>query len=110
LDLSLQPFNRFLVLTKGLFELKASINVTHSPSQDSQKNGAKNNQEERERNFWNFKPLIILCGENEAKGDLASILNGKKDRHEKGQHPKQCFDPSHLFILLSGLTFSAKDP
>jgi hypothetical protein len=73
-----------LVLTKDLFESKASINVTYSPDQDSQKNGTKNDQEERKRNFWNFKPLIILYGENETKDNLASILNGKKDRHEKG--------------------------
>jgi hypothetical protein len=99
-----------LVLTNDLFELKASIKVTYPPDQDSQKNGAQNDQKERERNFLDFKPLIIFCGENETKGDLTSILNGKKDRHEKGQHPKQCLDPSHFFILLSGLSSLAKDP
>ena len=80
LDLFLQSLNRFLVLTKALFELKTSINVTHPTDQDSQKDRTKDDQEERERDYWNFKPLIILPRENEVKGDLASILNKKGDR------------------------------
>ena len=110
LDLFLQSLNRFLVLTKHLFKLKASINVTYPTDQDSQKDRTKDDQEERERDYWNFKPLIILPRENEMKGDLASILNKKGDRQTKGCYPKQCLKPSHFIVLLSGLSFFAIDP
>lgn len=110
LDFSLKCLHLLLVFAEGLFELKPLINVAHSPDQDSQENGAKNDQEKREGHSWNDKPFMALPGENEAKHDLSTILDGKNDRHEKGQHPKQCFDPSHFFILPSGLSFSAIDP
>jgi hypothetical protein len=60
LHFSLQTFNRFLFLTKGLFKLKPSINLTHQSDEDPQENGAKNNREKRKGNSWNFKPMIIL--------------------------------------------------
>jgi hypothetical protein len=68
--------------------LKASIHITYPTDQDSQQDRKKDDQEERERDFWNFKPLIILPGENEVKGDLASILNKKGDRQTKSHYPK----------------------
>jgi hypothetical protein len=101
LDFFPQFINRFLIFTEHLFKLKASINVTYPSDQDSQKDRTKDDQEERERDFWNFKPLIILPWKNEAEGDLASILNKKGDRQTKGRYPKQCLDPSHFIILLS---------
>jgi hypothetical protein len=48
---------------------------------------------------------MTLPGESEAKLDFILILDGKNDHHENGQHPKECFDPSHFFILPSGLSF-----
>jgi hypothetical protein len=110
LNFSLKRLRLLLVFTEGLFELKPLINVADSTDQDSQENGAKNDQEKRKRDSWNDKPFIALPGENETKHDLTTILDGKNDRHEKGQHPKQCLDPSHFFILPSGLSFSAIDP
>ena len=88
LDLFFQFVNRFLVLTKHLFKLKASINITYSTDQDSQNDRTENDQEERERDFRNSKPPNILPGENETKGDLALILIQKGDCHTNGHYPK----------------------
>jgi hypothetical protein len=106
LDFSLQSLHLLLVFAKSLFELKPVINVVHSTDQDSQENGAKNDQENRERDCRNDKPWVALPGENKVKHDLASILDGKNDRYDKDQHPKQRLDPSHSFIPPSGPLFS----
>jgi hypothetical protein len=88
-----------------------SIKVAYPSDQDSQKNGAKNDQEERERDFWNLEPSIILhWKEDEAKGDRVLILNAKKKKNEKDYHPNQCPNPPHFFVLLSGLLFSPRRP
>jgi hypothetical protein len=110
LNFSLQHLHLLLVFTKGPFELKPLINVTHSADQDSQENGAKNDQEKRERDSWDFKPRMTLPGENESKHNLTAILDGKNDRHEEGHHQEYCLDPSHFLILLSGLSFFVIDP
>jgi len=88
LDLFLQSVNRFLVLANHLSKLKASNHITYPTDQDPQQDRKKDDQEERERDLRNFKPLNILPGENEAKGDLASILNTKGDRQTKGHYPE----------------------
>jgi len=105
----LQHLHLLLVFAKGPFELKPLNHVTHPADQDSQENGAKNDQKNRERDSWNLKPWMTLPRKSEAKYDLTSILDRKNDCHEKAQHPKERFDPSHFFILPSGLSFSALD-
>jgi hypothetical protein len=56
--------------------------------------------------WGDLNPLVILHREkDEAKGNEVLILNAKKKKNEKDQHPKQCPDPPHLLILLSGLSF-----
>jgi hypothetical protein len=70
LDLSLQPLNHFLILTKGPFELKSTIEVTNPPNQNPQKKGTEDDQEER--NFCHLKPLDILDGI--ANADLIFVL------------------------------------
>jgi hypothetical protein len=83
----LQHLHLLLVFAKGPFELKPLNHVTHPADQDSQENGAKNDQENRERDSWNLKPWMTLPRKSEAKYDVTSILDRKNDCHEKGQHP-----------------------
>jgi hypothetical protein len=81
LNFSLQPLDRFLILSKSFFELKTPVEVTYPPDQDSQKNKAKDNQKKRKSDFWNFEPLVIRHGEeNEPKGNRVLILNAKKEK------------------------------
>jgi len=112
LYLSLQPLDRFLILTKCLFKLIASNYITPHSNQNSKENGTEDDQKKRKRSLWNFKPLIIFYGENKTKGDVTSILNSKlnskKDCNKKDQSPEQCLEPSHFFFLLSGLSFLHK--
>jgi hypothetical protein len=62
-------------LTKGLSQLKPSINVTQESDEDPCTDGTKNNQKKRKRNSWDFKPMIILNGDKiEMKGNRLLIL------------------------------------
>jgi hypothetical protein len=62
-------------LTKGLSQLKPSINVTQQSDEDPHTEGTKNNQKKRKRNSWDFKPMIILNGDKKkTKGNRLLIL------------------------------------
>jgi len=82
LNLSLQPFNRFLVLSNGPLELKVSIKAAQTSNQNAQQDRAKDNQ--KERNFRYLKELIIRKrGETKPNDNLLRVLQEEKDADDQ---------------------------
>ena len=82
LDLTLQSFNCFLVLSNGPFQLKVFIEVSQTPNQNSQHDRAEDHQ--KKGNFRYLEKLII-CNRGEAKpnDNLLRVLQEEKDADDQ---------------------------
>jgi hypothetical protein len=99
INLLLEFLNGLLILPQILFKLVPCVCVTQSADQDTGKERTKQSQKEGDAVF---KPWVRKNGgKAESKGDVVSILHGKKDDTEKNDHPQNRFDPFHLGFLLS---------
>jgi hypothetical protein len=75
------------MLAESPLELKIFIKITHSSDEDSQENGAQD--DEKDRDIGHFRPFRTMeRKETEAKGDDLIVLQRKKDGKDKESHPE----------------------